>query len=187
MIYIEQSAESKHHYTEDMEALRKVLNHPYIIKKELVEAVYGEDKKAFYVRLQSRATGKHRFTEEEYKKCAAAFRDLSKKLRTRAERLEVLQSGEAKRKRSPLDTIRHPALRLKNMALDVSEGGEKGYYQQYDRLRERATLGEEMPKWANTLRDFADFIDAQLEAAKHEAHTYRFSYGKGKASHLDVG
>lgn len=162
--------------------LINLLNHPYVVRNRLAEALYGETGAAAFTRLMSRARGRHRFREEEVRGLIKLFRRLAGKLERRAEKLQGLDLTQLTPRRI-IRLLELPELNLKPLVETAL--GKGNYYAFYDRARNRAQLPEE---WrgavAEELQRFATEIREQCDVAKQEARGYPFSVGKGGGSHL---
>jgi hypothetical protein len=168
-----------------MEPLQNLLKHPFVVSNRLAELLYKEEGVNCFTRLRSRSRGRHRFTKEEYKGLVKLFREMSTRVRTKADRLaDALQTPYAHRNLRHM--LEHPTINLRQMLMAAGREIGKTYYQFYDSLRGRSPLqpgeGEAI---VACFRAFADEIDAALEAAKQSAKHYPFSAGRGQVSHLE--
>lgn len=154
-----------------MDPFRQLLQNDFVVTAKVAGLLYSDDSAAAKVRLRDRAAGKLRFTREEYKKLLKLFRDMTVRLRTKADRLEAAAATPKADLRKVLD---HPTLNLKAVILAALP--DRPYSQVYDRLRDRGALTEgEVGAIAAALRAFAATVEEAVAAAKEAAKDYEFS------------
>lgn len=172
-----------------MESLQYLIKHPYIVVNKISEALYNENTLAAYARLRSRASGRHRFTEEEVQALIKIFGKLSaqlRKLSARLEKMAVTAAGEeGKPKNDVLKTLNLPMVNWKPLISNAADNLQGNYYKLYDSLRSKSKCNShELVVLKTELDSFAADIDARLEITKKEAKTYPFGFGRGAHSHI---
>jgi len=165
-----------------LHSLADLLNHRFVVRNRLAEALYGEGNVATYTRLMSRARGRHRFTEGEVHRLLVILRRLARKLDRRAAKLAALGDKEL-RSGAVLRLLDLPEFNAKPFIEDAL--GTDRYYAFYDRARARGRLPDAWRQAVvEALHAFVQEIHTGCEQAERDARQYPFSYGKGGASHL---
>ncbi|PSJ77115.1 hypothetical protein C7N43_10270 [Sphingobacteriales bacterium UPWRP_1] len=172
-----------------MESLQYLIKHPYIVVNKISEALYKENTLAAYARLRSRASGRHRFTEEEVQALIKIFGKLSAQLRKLAARLEKMAgtatNEEGKSKNAVLKVLNLPMVNWKPVISKAAGNLQFNYYRLYDSLRSKSSCNpQELLTLKTELESFAADIDTRLEMTKKEAKTYPFGFGRGAHSHI---
>ncbi|QQS28577.1 MAG: hypothetical protein IPM47_17260 [Sphingobacteriales bacterium] len=169
-----------------MESVRYLLNHPFIVLNNVAEVLYEQKTPAYYARLRSRAIGRHRFKEEEYKQLTKIFTQFGSKINKTADKLELLTKDENPKKNIlPVNLLHLPMLNVKQLLTKSAENTSLNYFRIYDSLRYRTKLSDtEIKAIINNLRLFVKDIELHLDLAKKEAKTYSFVLGRGSKSHI---
>jgi hypothetical protein len=165
-----------------MQSLIDLLSHPHLVLNRVAEQVYEGEGNATHQRLRSRVSGRHRFTSDEYQAIRKTALGVSRRLDSIATKIDdALASGQPK---DWLQLVAHPWLNHKSLLAEAGAPLGMDYLRSYDALRGQRPLPEAyLPSLANTYRDFAAWIRAQLDLAKVERKAYPFSQGRGGASH----
>lgn len=169
-----------------MEALQTLILNKRIVTDQLAFAVYEQKQKADLVRLRSRATGKHRFTEQEFKSLKKVFTKLAEQLQKKAESIKQYNANATKGKKQPplLHLMASPLLHTKYFLVETSEQ-DAAYQRLYHQLEKKTTWSDaELAHFAQRFEQFAQQILQTVEVSQKEAKQYPFSYGRGKYSHL---
>ncbi len=163
-----------------MQSLIDLLKHPYTIPNKVASEIYQSALPADFVRLRSRITETHHFTEAEVSALQSYFSQKARAIKKTVGQLpRHLSTGE-----NLLAPLQQLGLNLKAIVLSVPDTG-LSYTQAYDVLRGRSknVPAEFHSKLSNSLTEFAAFIEQQVATSKKEAKKYLFNYGKGGISH----
>lgn len=167
-----------------MQSLTTLLNHPYIIRNRVAEAIYGGSSAAINQRLRARVLGRHRYTKDDYQALRKEGLAFAKKIDAIAQKITKTYTQNPKNTHW-LQLIHHSWLNHKSIVLKVAGAYKLSYTRAYDGLRSRTSLPEGfLPQIAEEYRQLAEFVRNQLDIAKSEKKDYPFSKGKGGASHL---
>lgn len=166
-----------------MQSLIDLLAHPYWILNHVAETIYEGEGAAFHQRLRSRLKGRHRFTVEDYKALRKHMLVVSRRLDGLAERIRQADPATAPSE-NWVKRLQHPWINQKPVFEAVGKAHGLSYLQVYDALRNRTRLPEGfLPEVAEEYHGFASWIRDQLDLAREEKKAYRFSQGRGGASH----
>lgn len=169
-----------HPKSPELHALRRLLEHPAFIVKQLSVEVYDDHSPAAYERLRSRMIGRHRFQKVECQKLHELFAKISRQLRKKSTSLPKQLNANNRSKSSPIEILEHPILNMKALLDPIAAKHEKTYHQVYDALRRRAQFTPELCKDITILLNkLANLVDAELERSKAEARNYKFREDNG--------
>lgn len=169
-----------------MESLQYLLNHPFVVLNNVSEVLYEQKAPAYYTRLRSRASGRHRFREDEAKQLMKIFAKFASQITKAADKLNKISSKtDTKKEVLPMSILNIPMLNVKQVLSKVVENTPLNYFRLYDSLRKRTKLsGNELKSIIATLIEFVIDINKHLEQAKIESKSYSFVLGRGSKSHI---
>ncbi|HRI27937.1 MAG TPA: hypothetical protein PK239_03170 [Chitinophagales bacterium] len=169
-----------------MESLQYLLNHPCVVVSKVSAQLYEYYTPAGYSRLRSRASGRHRFQEQEAQALIKLFAKIATQVGKLAAKFEkAANADKSKKEISPLLILHHDMLNMKPLLSKAAQKNNSSYYKLYDVLRSKSTQSDEaIAAVIEELNLFAAEISQKVEQAKTEAKTYPFGYGRGSKSHI---
>ena len=169
-----------------MESLQHLLNHPCVVVSKVSAQLYEVNTPASYTRLRSRASGRHRFQEQEAQELIKIFAKIGTQVAKLAAKFEkAITTNRGKNDVSPLSVLHHNMLNMKPLLTKAAQKNNFSYYKLYDVLRSKSTQSDEaITSVIEELNLFAAEISQKVEEAKKEAKTYPFGYGRGSKSHI---